>query len=166
MTRISAEQRQATSNQLLIHEAHRTNGQAVHLLMVSHDLPLMREPAEKLTGSCAEAAKIGLRARESCANRLNYFHFRRCANHARDYVTWRDQLNQLSGLNMDCRRMQVQQTTHSGGLSLAKPICIIRVIARSGSPSLSVAIKEISWAARPPPSPLQTHPRPTAHSSF
>jgi len=75
VTRISAEQRQATSNQLLIHEAHRTNGQAVHLLMVSHDLPLMREPAEKLAGSCAEAAKIGLKARESCANRLNYFHF-------------------------------------------------------------------------------------------
>ena len=45
----------------------------------------MREPAEKLAGSCAEAAKIGLKARESCANRLNYFHFRRCANHARDY---------------------------------------------------------------------------------
>jgi len=45
----------------------------------------MREPAEKLAGSCAEAAKIGLRARESCANRLNYFRFRRCANHARDY---------------------------------------------------------------------------------
>jgi len=45
----------------------------------------MREPAEKLAGSCAEAAKIGLTARESCANRLNYFHFRRCANHARDY---------------------------------------------------------------------------------
>jgi len=61
----------------------------VHLLLVSHDLvhdlPLMREPAENLAGSCAEAAKIGLRARESCANRLNYFHFRRCANHARDY---------------------------------------------------------------------------------
>jgi len=38
-----------------------------------------------VAGSCAEAAKIGLRARESCANRLNYFHFRRCANHARDY---------------------------------------------------------------------------------
>ncbi len=45
----------------------------------------MREPAEKLAGRCAEAAKIGLTARESCANRLNYFHFRRCANHARDY---------------------------------------------------------------------------------
>jgi len=45
----------------------------------------MREPAENLAGSCAEAAKIGLRARESCVNRLNYFHFRRCANHARDY---------------------------------------------------------------------------------
>ncbi len=45
----------------------------------------MREPAEKMAGSCAEAAKIGLTARESCANRLNYFHFRRCANHARDY---------------------------------------------------------------------------------
>ncbi len=45
----------------------------------------MREPAEKLAGSCAEAANIGLTARESCANRLNYFHFRRCANHARDY---------------------------------------------------------------------------------
>jgi len=45
----------------------------------------MRE--EKLAGSCAEAAKIGLRARESCANRLNYFHFRRCANHARAYGT-------------------------------------------------------------------------------
>jgi len=45
----------------------------------------MREPAENLAGSCAEAAKIGLRARESCVNRLNYFHFHRCANHARDY---------------------------------------------------------------------------------
>ena len=45
----------------------------------------MREPAEKLAGSCAEAAKIGLRARESCANRINYFHFRRFANHAREY---------------------------------------------------------------------------------
>jgi len=48
-------------------------------------LPLMREPAEKLAGSCAEAAKIGLKERESCANRLTYFHFRCCANHARDY---------------------------------------------------------------------------------
>ena len=45
----------------------------------------MREPAENVAGSCAEAAKIGLRARESCAKPLNYFHFRRCANHARDY---------------------------------------------------------------------------------
>ncbi len=47
----------------------------------------MRELAEKKAGSCAEAAKIGLRARETCAKRLNYFHFRRCANHARDYGT-------------------------------------------------------------------------------
>jgi len=38
-------------------------------------LPLMREPAETLAGSCAKAAKIGLKARESCAN------------HARDYGT-------------------------------------------------------------------------------
>ena len=96
MTRISAEQRQANLaleaahaddcyDCTLIHEAHRTNGQAVHLLLGSHDLPLMREPAETLAGSCAKAAKIGLKARESCANRLNYVHFRRCANHARDY---------------------------------------------------------------------------------
>jgi len=84
VTRISAEQRQANLaleaahaddcyDCTLIHEAHRTNGQAVHLLLGSHDLPLMREPAETLAGSCAKAAKIGLKARESCAN------------HARDY---------------------------------------------------------------------------------
>ncbi len=64
----------------------------MHLLLVSHDLPLMREPAEELAGSCAEAAKIGLEARESCASRLNHFHFRRCANHARDYGTQRSPL--------------------------------------------------------------------------
>ncbi len=55
----------------------------------THDLRMIcREDARaggKIGGQLRGSCENWPQARESCANRLNYFHFRRCANHARDY---------------------------------------------------------------------------------